>query len=189
MTPTNDGAMVVLAAGYSSVSTAVEAYDAVWVVYQEQSADRTSYCDAAVIDAHPSNTEHRSRVIRETPRQQRARGAHVEGLATRLGRYLGEGLALTGGPAGGGGQDFLATADTTEAAEPLDSADLNKLGAVQEASPVVLIGIFPAAMIEDITSATMSADQRASTQVRANAGQLEAQIVRAEQKSIADLGR
>lgn len=183
MSQTNDDMLVVLAAGYGSVPAAVDAYDTVRGAYEEHNADGALHCDAAVVDPHQTDLD--SRVIRETPRQGQAGGAPVHGLATRLARYLGEGLALVGGPAGGGDEDVLDAADTSETG-PLDAADLSKLGAVQETSSAVLIGIFPAAMSEEITTATKAADERASTQLRASAQQLEAQIVRAEQQSMAD---
>ena len=184
MSQSNDDTMVVLVAGYSSVAAAIEAFDAVRGVYQAHNAGGARYCDAAVIDPHRADLA--SRVVRETARQSQPGGARAEGLATRLARYLGEGLALIGGPAGGGGEEILAAAGTGEATGPLDSVDLNRLAAVQEASSAVLIGIFPAAMSEDITTATKAADTRASKELRASADQLEAQIVNAEQKSIVD---
>ena len=107
----------------------------------------------------------------------------------RLARYLLEGLALTGGPAGGGGEDIFVAATTGDATGPLDPDDLNKLRAVEEGASAVLIGIFPSVMNDGIVAATAAADTRASKELRASAEQLEAQIVRAEQKSMADAQR
>ena len=73
--------------------------------------------------------------------------------------------------------------------DALDSDDLKKLGAVQEHASAVLIGIFPAVMSERIATATNAADIHASKVLRASAEHLEAQIVRAERKSIADAQR
>ena len=189
MSQSNDDTMVVLLAGYSSVAAAVGAFDAVRAVYDERDADDTAYCDAAVINPH--DTDMSSRVLRETPpsRQRQAGRAHAEGLAKRLARYLDAGLALTGGPAGGGGQDIPAAAITDDASDPLSSDDLKRLGAVQKTASAVLIGIFPAVMSDRIAAATQAADTRASKELRASAEQLEAQIVRAERKSIADAQR
>src|SRR5262245_37984730 len=120
MKQSNDDMVLIVLAGYSSVTKAVGAFDAVRAVCDTGGA---AYCDAAVINPH--DTDPSSRVLRETPqsRQQQASGTHVEGLAKRLARYLDEGLALTGGPAGGGGQDIPAAAITGDATGPLDSDD------------------------------------------------------------------
>ena len=124
MSQSNHDAMVVLFAGYGSVDAAVDAYDAVCAVYGERGADDAAYYDAAVIN--PRETDPNSRVLRETSpfRQQEGSAARVEGLAKRVARYIGEGLALTGGPAGGSGQDLPVAASTGDAAGPLDSDDL-----------------------------------------------------------------
>src|SRR5262245_59473216 len=170
MNQSNDDVMLIVLAGYSSITEAVGAFDAVCAVCE---ADGAAYCDAAVIDPH--DTDPSSRVVRETPqsRPQEASGAHVEGLAKRLARYLGEGLALTGGPAGGGGQALPTAAFTGDGTGPLDFDDLNKLGAVQETASAVLIGIFPGAMSDRIAAATHTADPRASKELRASREQLE----------------
>jgi hypothetical protein len=185
---TNDETMVVLVAGYSGVAAAVAAFDAVSGVYKEHYTDGAAYCDAAVIDPH--ETDLGSRVVRETAPsgQPQARDLHPrpEGLARRMASYLFEGLALTGGPAGGGGQDIHAEATTGEATGPLDPDDLMRLGAVQETASAVLIGVFPAVLNDGIAAATNAANKRVSKELRASAEQLEAQIVKAEQKSIAD---
>ena len=190
MNQSNEESIVVLLAGYSEVTGALDAYDAVRGVFEERNADDAAYCDAAVINPH--QTDLSSRVLRETPPARERQAEHAqahEGLARRLARYLGEGLALTGGPAGGGGQDIPFTTTTGEASGPLEPDDLKELGAVQESSSVVLIGIFPAMMRDRIEAATNAADRRASKELRASVGQLEAQIARAEQKAIADTGR
>jgi hypothetical protein len=188
MSQSNDDTMVVLAAGYSSVAAAVSDFDAVSSVYAN-SASAAGSCDAAVINPH--DTDPSSRVIRETPpsQQRRTGGAGVEGLAKRLARYLAEGMALTGGPAGGGGQVIPAAAGTDDGTDTLNSDDLKKLGAVQKNASAVLIGIFPAVVSERIATATNAADFHASRELRASAEQLEAQIITAERKSIADAQR
>src|SRR5262249_55239509 len=158
------------------------AFDAVSAVFDERDA---ANCDAAVIDPHDADAS--SRVLRESPpsRQRHAAGAHIEGLAKRLGRYIGTGLALTGGPAGGGGQDLPLAAIADDSTGPLDRDDLNTLGAVQKTASAVLIGLFPAAMSDRIATATEAASNRATKELRASAEQLEAQIAAAERKSIA----
>jgi hypothetical protein len=171
MSQSNDDTIVVLLAGYGSVAAAAEAFDAVRGVFV---ADGAAVCDAAVID--PRETAARSRVLRDTRRHAADAHAH-DGLVARLARYLGEGLALTGGPAGGGVEVVSG---------PLDSDDVRELAAVQESAPVVLIALFPAVMSDPIAVATHAADSRASKELRASAEQLEAQIVRAEQRSITD---
>ena len=185
MTQSHDDAMVVFAAGYGSVAAAVSDFDSVSSVYAN-SASAAGSCDAAVIN--PQDTDLSSRVIRETPPSQQRRTG-VEGLAKRLAGYLAEGLALTGGAAGGGGEVIPAAASADDGADPLDSDDLKELGAVQENASAVLIGIFPAVISERIDAATEAADIHASKEIRASAEQLEAQIIKAERKSIADAQR
>jgi len=116
-------------------------------------------------------------------------GAHIEGLAKRLGRYLGAGLALTGGPAGGGGADIPVAAIADHSTDPLDGDDLKKLGAVQETASAALIGIFPAVLRDSVATATDAAENRASKELHASAEQLEAQIAAAERKSVTDAQR
>src|SRR5262245_49948227 len=98
MSQSNDKTLMVLLAGYSSITAAVDAFDAAYGVYDERDTDGAGYCDAAVID--PRQTGPSSRVLRDTRppgrRQAERAPAHREGLAARLVRYLGEGLALTG---------------------------------------------------------------------------------------------
>jgi hypothetical protein len=48
------------------------------------------------------------------------------------------------------------------------------------------MGIFPAMMSASVTAATNGADALKSKEIRASAEQLEAQIVKAERKSITD---
>ena len=185
----NEDMIVILVAGYSSVTAAVGGFDAVSAVFDERDARGAAYCNAAVINPHDMDVS--SRVLRETPpsRQRQAVGAHIEHLAKRLGRYLGAGLALAGGPAGGGGEDIPVAAIADDSTGPLDRDDLNKLGAVQETASAVLIGIFPAVMSDRIATATQAADTRATKELSASAEQLEAQIAAAERKSIADAQR
>ena len=186
MSQSNEDMIVILVAGYSSVTAAAGAFDAVSAVFDTRGA---AYCSAAVIN--PDDTDVSSRVVRETPpsRQRQAAGAHIEHLAKRLAQYLGAGLALTGGPAGGGGEDIPLAAIADDSTGPLDRDDLNKLGAVQQTASAVLIGIFPAVMSDRIATATQAADTRATKELRASAEQLEAQIAAAERKSIADAQR
>jgi hypothetical protein len=182
MNQSNDDTMLVLLAGYSSVGAAVSAFDAVRAACDSGGV----FCDAAVIDPHDTDLD--SRVVRESPsaREQQALGARVESLAKRLAGYLALGLALTGGPAGGSGEDMPATAVSGDTAGPLDAEDVNRLGAVQKTSTAVLIGIFPAMMSASVTVATNGADARESKEIRASAELLEAQIVKAERMSITD---
>jgi len=183
MSQSGDATTVVLVAGFETVPEAVAAFEEVRSVYGERDADGASKGEAAVID--PRQAELRSRVVRETPRRRQAGGAQAEGLATRLARYLGEGLALVGGAAGGGGQDLPGAAEAGAATGPLDPAELRKLAAVQEDSRAVLIGIFPAAMSADVATATAAAGKRASTRLRAGAEEIAVQIARAENGSTA----
>ena len=189
MSQGNEDMIVILVAGYSSITAAVGAFDAVSAVFDQRDASGGAYCNAAVIDPHDMDVS--SRVLRETPpsQQGQAVGAHIEGLARRLGRYLGAGLALSGGPAGGGGEDLPVVASAGDSTGPLDRDDLNELGAAQETSSAVLIGIFPPVMRDRIATATHAADTRASKELRASAEQLEGQIAAAERKSVADAQR
>src|SRR5262249_51116509 len=106
-----------------------------------------------------------------------------------LGRYLAEGLALTGGPAGGGAEDIPVAAVADGSTGPLGPDDLKKLGAVQATSSAVLIGIFPAALKDGIATATDAAENRTSKDLHADVEQLEAQIAAAERKSVTDAQR
>ncbi len=178
MSPSDDGTISILAAGYGSVSAAVADFDVVSGLSDE--ADAAGYFDAAVINPH--ETEIASRVVRKLePSGHQAGAARAEGLAARVGHYVFEGLALVGGAAGGGGQELLSD----DPARGRDAEDLEKLGAVQKAASAVLIVIFPTQLAGRVAASITPVDSYTSKDIHASAEELAAQVTAAEQRSIA----
>ena len=172
MSQSTDDTLVVTSRGYSSVTAALGAFDAVRAVYDGCDAGSPASCDAAVITPH--ETDLSSRVLRETPpsRQRRASGAHVEGLAKRLARYLGAGLALTGGAPGRPPRTSPQPSPLTRPTRSTPRPDQAGAGeARREPSDRSLRGAD-----DRVAFATNAADARASKEVRASVEQLEAQI-------------
>ena len=182
MDPTDGQGIVVLTAGYDSSSTAISDFDAISALHD--SSDTSEFLDAAVFD--PRDPDLASRVLRTTASPRDQKGTDSPGLASRIGHYVLEGLALVGGEAGGGDAAQPTDVQGSSSGHVLGSDDLVKLGAVQRASPCTLIVVFSAPLSDRIATTISTTNRYTSDVIHASVQELEEQIAAAERRSVPD---
>ena len=115
------------------------------------------------------------------PSRREARHAHIEGLASGVGHYVFQGLALSGAAA----TDVELPPDQEDSETPgLEADDLKKLGVVVRAAPQALIVVFTSHMAELVSAAITPANSYTSKETHATVEELKAQVAAAHQRSI-----
>ncbi len=175
-----DTAILMLAAGYDTVSQAQEDYEAVIVLYDE--ADAAGCFDAAVIS--PRNPVS-SRIVRKLQPPARHGGPErVDGVAAQVALFIFEGLARAGGAVGAGTEYLLPGAAPEGKVSGLAVEDLARLAKLEAAASAVLVVVFPTNMAERVAAIITATETYVSKEIHASAEEIAAQVRAAEEKLV-----
>jgi hypothetical protein len=180
MSVNQDSAILMLAAGYSTVSQAEKDYKAVISLYDE--AEAAGYFDAAVISPRKPVS---SRIVRKLQPPARRRGPErVDGVAAQVALFIFEGLARAGGAVGTGTEYRLPGAPQDGNVSGLAVEDLARLAKLEAAASAVVVVVFPTNMAERVAATITATETCVSKEIHASAEEVAARVRAAEEKLV-----